>query len=185
MKKILLLISGISVCLTANAQLTGMNPDSAGAGQTLQTTVTGPGLFMQSSSPSGNLFSVYLTNGPTSIAIFDYGNWVWNNINVLSTDSFITDYFNIPITATPGSYLLTVVTGDVFNPWWNQQTYTLPNAFTVFPPDGYINGTVYSDTNQNGVKDAGEPGIQNETVRGLIPQAGSGEPRRCASEEFL
>ncbi|HKR05658.1 MAG TPA: SdrD B-like domain-containing protein [Bacteroidia bacterium] len=164
MKKILLLITGIFICFTANAQLTGMNPASAGPGQTLQTTVTGPGLFLQGSSPSGNLFSVYLTNGSTSIAIFDYGNMIFNNITVNSTDDFTTDFFNIPITATPGSYLLTVVTGDMFNPWWNQQTYTLPNAFTVLPPDGYINGNIYSDTNQNGIKDAGEPGIQNETV---------------------
>jgi|GEM_PF-2774377 len=169
MKIFLLLITGICICFMANAQLTGMNPASAGPGQTLQTTVTGPGLFLQGSSPSGNIFSVYLTNGPTSLALFDWGNFIWNNLTVLSTDEFITDYFNVPITATPGNYLLTVVTGDLFNPWWNQQTYTLPNAFTVLPPDGFINGNIYSDINQNGIKDAGEQGVQYQTVT-ILPE---------------
>src|SRR6185436_2787809 len=169
MKIFLLLITGICICFMANAQLTGMNPAFAGPGQTLQTTVTGPGLFLQGSSPSGNIFSVYLTNGPTSLALFDWGNFIWNNLTVLSTDEFITDYFNVPITATPGNYLLTVVTGDLFNPWWNQQTYTLPNAFTVLPPDGFINGNIYSDINQNGIKDAGEQGVQYQTVT-ILPE---------------
>ncbi|HKR05018.1 MAG TPA: T9SS type A sorting domain-containing protein [Bacteroidia bacterium] len=169
MKKLLLAITIISFSLSAKAQLTGMSPNTASINQTLQTTVTGPGLFLQGSSPSGNLFSVYLTNGATSIAIFDYGNMIFNNITVNSTDDFTTDFFTIPYTATPGQYLLTVVTGDIFNPWWNQQTYTLPNAFTVLPPDGYIEGNVYLDANQNGIKDGGEPGIQNEYAR-VMPQ---------------
>ncbi|MEP7171773.1 MAG: hypothetical protein ABI855_20535, partial [Bacteroidota bacterium] len=169
MKKVLLLILIISFSVIAKGQLTGMNPNVAGPGQTLQTTVTGPGLFIQASSPSGNLFSVVLTNGPTTLTIFDWGTFMWNNITVLSTDQFITDFFQIPYNATPGQYLLTVVTGDVFDPWTNQQTYTLPNAFTVLPPDGFINGNVYDDANKNGIKDGGELGIQGQEVT-VLPE---------------
>ena len=164
MKKYLLVVLVIAFSFTANAQLTGMNPNTAAPGSTLTTTITGPGIFIQGSSPSGNVFSVILTNGPTTITLFDWGNFIFNNLTVLSTDSILSDNFMIPMTATPGQYLLTVVTGDVFNPWNNQQTFTLPNAFTVTPPDGFVNGIVYDDANQNGVQDGGELGIQNQGI---------------------
>src|SRR6185436_3013807 len=82
---------------------------------------------------------------------------------------FITDFFTIPVTATPGLYQLDVVTGDVMNPWMNQQFYTLPNAFTVLPPDGYLEGNVYFDANENGIKDGAETGLQNQNVQ-VLPE---------------
>jgi uncharacterized repeat protein (TIGR01451 family) len=171
-----LLLSSVCVLLlttAANAQLTGMSPNQAVHNQTLQTTITSNGLFIQSFSPNGNVFQIFLKQGGYTITVTDLiNNWWGDNTTVLDPNTVQSDLFTVPISVPAGSYDLEVLTADVFDPWSNQVTYTLPGAFTVLPPDGYVSGTVYEDLNQNGVKDSGEPGEAGRNVR-LFPVGAS------------
>ncbi len=165
MKKFLLSIFIICFCVSAKAQLTGIVPNQAQQGQTgLNTTITGSGIFIQSSSPSGNLYDIYLQQGATTIYLFDWNNQ-WNyNVTVTDPNTVEVVGLNIPGGAPLGAYDLHVTTGDVLYPWMNQNFYTLPGAFTVSPPDGYVSGTVYNDINANGIQDGGELGLANQSL---------------------
>lgn len=164
MKKYILIITILAFCISAKAQLTAITPNQGYAGQVLNTSVTGAGIFMQSSSPSGNVYDMYLQQGGSIIYLFDW-NTQWNySINVVTPDSVDIQNFIIPGGAASGSYDLHVTTGDIFQPWINQNFYTLPAAFTIAPPDGYISGRVYQDSNLNGIQDAGELGLQNQII---------------------
>lgn len=163
----LLTLLFLLLVVSAKAQLTGMTPNQGVHGQTLPTTITGNGIFIQSSSPSGNIYQMRLLDGANSIMIFDLWSTGWWTTNVVDPDT-VTAEVVIPISAVPGLYDLEVITGDVMFPWTNQTTYTLPDAFTILPPDGYINGTLYDDLNRDGIKDAGEPGLPNRQVK-LLP----------------
>ena len=146
--------------LFVKAQLTGMSPNQAIVPQTIQTTITGNGIFIQTGSPSGNLFDMRLIGpGGFNIVMFDFNN-IWNywSTNVIDANTVVTEV-PVPGNAPPGLYDLQVTTGDPWYPWWNQQFYSLPGAFTVLAPNGYITGTVYVDNNRNGIKDAREPGL--------------------------
>ena len=152
--------------LAVNAQLTGITPNQGVHMQTLQTTITSNGLFIQSSSPGGNIYEIKLTKGGDVITVFEY--WNWNtNINVVDANTVTID-MTIPYSVGAGVYDLGVTTGDVWDPTWNQSFDFLPGAFTVLPPDGYVTGTVYNDLNQNGVKDGGESGFPGSAVK-LLP----------------
>ncbi len=153
--------------VSAKAQLTGITPTQGVLGSTIPTTITGNGIFIQASSPSGNIYQIKLIDGANTINIFDFWNFGWLTTTVVDPNT-VTSEIIVPLGAVPGLYDLEVITGDVFNPSWNQTTYTLPNAFTVLPPDGYIEGTLYDDVNRNGIKDGGEPGIGNRQVK-LLP----------------
>lgn len=148
---------------TANAQLTGITPGSAVQGTTLQTTITGNGIFVQGMSPPGNIFDIRLKQGGNTIILFDWWN-LWYTATVVDPNTATVD-FSVPMGAVVGMYDLEVTTGDVWDPWSNQITYTLPNAFMINAPDGYITGTVYRDYNKNNVKDAGEPAMQSVPIR--------------------
>src|SRR5688572_8643119 len=168
MKKTLLSIAVILItALSSVAQLSNMNPNQGIYQQTLITTITGTGIFIQSGSPSGNLFEIKLTQGVNQITLFDYWNAWMYNVNVTSNTTVDAE-FTIPLSVPSGLYDLSVTIGDVWNPWNNQFTYTLPGAFTVGTPDGYVEGNVFHDLNENGVKDVGEPGLANRTVH-LMP----------------
>lgn len=153
------------VITTSNAQITSITPNQGCPGQPLQTTITSNGLFLQSSSPSGNIYSIKLKQtGFASMTLFEYdfsssyGNATISNANTVALDFIINS-------STLGLYDLEVIIGDVLYPFLNQVTYTLPAAFTVVPPDGTISGTVYHDLNDNGIKDGGEPAVPNRTVK--------------------
>ena len=149
--------------------LNSITPTIGFPGQILSTTVSGSGIFVQGSSPSGNIYNIYLQQGAGfSFYFFDY-NTLWQyNINVTDPNTVETFNSSIPAGAPLGSYDLHVTTGDVSAPWWNQQFYTLPNAFTVVPPDGIISGNIYLDANENGIKDPGEQPVANQKIR-LMP----------------
>jgi len=164
MKKIYTLFVLLILSYSAQAQLTGMNPNIGVLNQTLNTTITTSGIFIQNSSPTGNIYEIKLV-GPAfyTIDIFNM-DFVPNfTTTVINADSVTTD-MTIPLAAQSGLYELRVTIGDVLDPHINQIQYTLPNAFTVTPPDGYIMGNVYDDVNLNGIKDAGEPGIFAQTI---------------------
>ncbi|HMT28425.1 MAG TPA: SdrD B-like domain-containing protein, partial [Bacteroidia bacterium] len=162
----LLIILSILVSFTSKAQITGMSATQGCPGQTLQTTISSNGMFLQSSSPAGNIYSLKLKkSGFAPITIFDWNNWWDLNTQVINADTvnsqFVVNSINL------GLYDLEVIIGDVLYPYLNQNTYTLPSAFTVVPPDGTISGTIYHDLNNNGIKDGGEPAISNRIVRAV------------------
>jgi hypothetical protein len=132
MKKILLLIF---ICCffhkdVFSQSLTSMIPDTGYTGLSLTTTITSSGLFIQSSSPSGNIYRMYLNHSSTYIELFEY-NSSWNyNVNILDADH-ATVSFTVPYTAPQGSYDLWLIAGDSANPTANQQTYSLSSAFNV------------------------------------------------------
>lgn len=162
-----------------NAQLTGMTPGSGVQGTSLQTTITGNGIFVQAMSPPGNIFDIRLKQGGNIIPLFDWWN-LWYTATVVDPNTAVVD-FTIPMGAVLGMYDLEVTTGDVWDPWSNQITYTLPSAFQVNAPDGYITGTVYRDYNRNNVKDAGEPAMSGVT---LILQPGNIQNTTNASGNY-
>ncbi|MBK6838342.1 MAG: T9SS type A sorting domain-containing protein [Bacteroidetes bacterium] len=150
--------------ISANAQLTSINPATGFASQTsLMTTVTSNGLFQASISPGGNIYEVYLEQGVNRITIADMSN-IWNfPYPVTVTDpNTMNLQFSIPGTAVPGVYDLVVTTTDTLFIGSNLQTYTLPASFTITPPDGFISGKVYFDANLNGVFDTGETPLTSQ-----------------------
>jgi hypothetical protein len=172
MKKyiLLLLIAGLAASQSVYSQLTGITPNTAQYGQSLQTTITSNGIFIQGFSPNGNVQYIYLRHStqPTNIVtIFDWSSTP-NNTTVIDANTLLTDFFSIPFNAPSGVYDLNVTTWD---PWTPQVNYILPNAFTIQPYDGIISGNVYKDLNRNGIKDSGEPNIVNANIR---RQSGSG-----------
>ncbi|MDQ3049875.1 MAG: T9SS type A sorting domain-containing protein [Bacteroidota bacterium] len=160
MKTLYTLILFIGFSVAVQAQITNINPTVGILGQDLQTTITGSGIFVQNSTPSGNIYRIRLVKGVDQIMIFDWAQiWnFWAAATIIDPNTVIAD-LEIPLTAVPGVYDVEVIIGDIGDPSFNQFTYTLPAAFTVAPPDGYITGTAYRDVNKNGVKDIGEPGI--------------------------
>ncbi|MBK7390139.1 MAG: T9SS type A sorting domain-containing protein [Bacteroidetes bacterium] len=164
MKTIYFFIAALLGATIAQAQLTSISPTQGAIGQTLQTTITGSGLFIQNSSPSGNISSIKLINGPNVIQGFDYFNSWINPTTVLNADSVISE-ISIPLTAVSGNYDLEVKTVNAPAPPWTETTHTLPAAFNVPPPDGYISGKVFHDLNANGIYDSGEPGLPNYIVK--------------------
>ncbi|CAN5567855.1 hypothetical protein BH11BAC2_BH11BAC2_09510 [soil metagenome] len=143
-----------------NAQsLTGIAPNTTVAGQgTLDVTITGPGVFLQQSSQNGNIYDIHLIQGATSIPIFDYFNF--NFYTTCYNDSATTP-INYPGNAPTGLYDLSVTTVDQF---FNYQTFTLPQSFTIQPPDGNAIGNIYEDLNLNGIKDTGEPNLVSQGI---------------------
>src|SRR5436190_1879703 len=124
---ILLLLLGYFP-ISASAQLTNMTPNVGNYLQQLQPTITGNGIFIQSSSPYGNLFLVQLRQGSDIIKLFDYTDFsTFFNISVIDANT-ITGSLLVPITAPTGVYDLEVTTGDIWDPFTNQQFYTLPAA---------------------------------------------------------
>ena len=151
---------------TAEAQLTGINPAQGYTGQyNLTTTVTSNNLFLAVGSPNGNIYEVYLQQGVNTIPIADMTNMWYSPYPATAVDSSTLDLlFNIPLTAATGTYDLVVTTTDPWNFGTNLQTYTLPSCFNVGPPDGYASGKVFYDVNMNGVFDAGDSALSNQTV---------------------
>ncbi len=67
-----------------------------------------------------------LIDGTNSITFFDLFNFGWLTTVVVDPDT-VTSEIPIPLAAVPGLYDLEVITD-------NQNTYTLPDAFTILPP---------------------------------------------------
>lgn len=156
MKKILLSLLTFLAATVVNAQsLVSMSPNSIvqGASQTITSTITGLGTLFQNGSPPNSLTDAYITNG---------FNTYYGDVAFLfpPDDEHVDIPFTLGVTPVIGSYDLTVTYYDpnVLS-WPYSTTLTLPGAFTVIAPNGYVQGTVYEDLNQNGVQDIGEAGI--------------------------
>ncbi|MEO5572361.1 MAG: T9SS type A sorting domain-containing protein [Bacteroidia bacterium] len=173
MKKFTLLASIlVCICLHAISQtLNSIAPNQGYQGQVnLTTTISGTGLFIQTSSPSGNVYQIYIDNGVNQVFLYQWSNFPpYDPTTVLSADSALVK-FNIPSGTPTGLYDLTVVVGDPLYPPFNTVPYILPGAFTVIPPDGFITGSTYFDNNLNGVKDATEPPAASQKIR-MMPDS--------------
>lgn len=158
MKKIYSLFILLSLyCISTNAQITGMSPNSGLVSlQNLTTTITSNNQFVVTATQSGNLNEAYLYKGASRIDLFDVLSWNFN-ATVTHPDTCIITSFNIPVNADTGLYNLVVKTQDQFA----QIDFidTLPAAFTVLPGDALIQGNIYEDINLNKIRDAGEPKI--------------------------
>src|SRR5688572_578264 len=164
MKKLLLTTVGILfTALSSFAQLTNMNPNQGSFGQTLMTTITGTGIFIQSSSPSGNICEMKLKQGVNIINLFEYWNSFIYDVTITSPNTVDAEVV-VPITVPVGTYDLEVTVGSAIDPCFGTSTYTLPAAFTINPPDGYVQGNVFDDINGNGIKDGIETGVSNHEV---------------------
>ncbi|MBK6399490.1 MAG: hypothetical protein IPF75_14855 [Bacteroidetes bacterium] len=71
--------------------------------------------------------------------------------------------FDIPLNAPSGLYDVVVYT--YLNPWGTPTQNVIPGAFFIGVVAGTIRGSVYFDTNQNGVRDLNEPPMVNSTVQ--------------------
>jgi len=165
MKKLYLLIFFFITCSGSYAQtLDAFHPATGYQGQqNLATAVSGTNIFQVMMTPWGNIYGAYLKQGSNIIMLQD-SNSFWNQyFYVVSPDSAVLT-ISIPTSAPLGLYDLKLTTTDPVNWGWNNQYYTVANAFTVVPADGYISGKVYEDLNANGAYDAGEPGIPNTLV---------------------
>jgi hypothetical protein len=137
---------------TVNAQLVSISPAIGQQGQTLTTLITGQGVQFQSSSPNGNILDVQLQK-PGYATIYPDTS----TINIIDNLHFNIDV-SIPSAAAKGLYNLVVTVGP------GNTNLVLTNAFRVGTPDGTVSGTVYYDSNNNGVKDAGEAPLANEKI---------------------
>ena len=153
MKKSLLFLLFIFSIFQAKSQIVSISPDTANQAQNLTTTITMVNGTIGFGSPPWQSQDIYLQQGTNYI--YSSGlNWFWGN-------DFGDAYFNIPPNAQLGLYDLHVTTYDNLQ---NPVYWTLPNSFFVRPYAGTIEGDVYFDTNQNGVWDGGEPGLENHKV---------------------
>ncbi len=144
------------LCLAVNAQITAVSPNQAYQGQSIHTTITSSNLFMTGSSPQGNIQNILIKNASDSaFAVSD-------STNVVSTSTANT-FWNVPANIASGLYSLVV---RVYTSLFSGPTtdYTLSNGFTITAAQATISGTVYNDLNHNGIRDAGEPGLQGYTI---------------------
>jgi len=164
---ILLFLVAISYVAGSNAQ--SIVPNSALQGQSLQTTITLVQGTMFNSSPPMGFQDIYLQQGATIIyanssyfSTIDWFNY-WDPLSgYIYTDSGVPT-FDIPANAPAGLY--DVVVNTYPNQWGGPSTNTIPSAFYIGVPAGTIQGFVYFDTNQNGVRDVNEPPMVNSVVQ--------------------
>jgi uncharacterized repeat protein (TIGR01451 family) len=145
----------------ANAQsLVSMSPNTlvAGAAPSLTSTITGIGTFFQSGSPPNSLTEAYITDGLNT-----YNGDTWGAFP--TDDEHVDVLFFYGAAPVSGTYSLIVTYYDPnVITWPFTTTLTLPGAFTILPPDGYVQGTVFEDANQNGIQDGGEVGLQGVSM---------------------
>ena len=156
MKKLLFFLLLTSSILATAQTVTNINPNTAYQGQSLHTTITSSALFMTGSSPQGNIQDIILKRANDSVfAILD-------STKVVNTNS-ATAFWSMPGTLTTGIYNLAVRIYNTVSQTFAD--YFLNSSFTITAPSATITGTVYNDRNHNGVKDAGEAGLQGYVVK--------------------
>lgn len=157
MKKNLLFVLLLFACSSAFSQIQSITPNSAYQGQTLMTTISMASGLFSTGSPPFNSSDIYLQRG-TDI-IYTYAGYSSSNI-FWGTDSLWTN-FTIPLNAADGYYDVHIITWDT---WSNSTDWVLTNGFYVGSYAGSVEGNVYFDANQNGVKDGGEIPLRNHKI---------------------
>ncbi|HNR20903.1 MAG TPA: SdrD B-like domain-containing protein, partial [Bacteroidia bacterium] len=161
MKKVsILIILFFATNMVVAQSLVSMTPNAMVQGSsTIVSTITGSGTLFQNGSPPNSIVDVTLS-GPATYNLFT-GGGPPNGYLTVTDDEHADVDVSLPINAPVGIYSLSVTYYDCCPGFSTPITLTLPNAFTIIAPDGYAQGTIYKDYNQNNVKDAGEPGVSN------------------------
>ena len=145
--------------LFAFAQTVSISPNVAYQGaNSLPVTVTGVGTTFNQASSS----QVQVQQGQNSLSFSN---------SLFGSATEINGYLNVPTTAVPGYYTLSVAD--------NINNYTQPGAFHVLPGNGHlVFGRVILDINQNCADDFTEVGVEGINVLinpiGVIVQTGVG-----------
>jgi uncharacterized repeat protein (TIGR01451 family) len=165
MNRIFTLLLLVCSVVPALAQVVSISPNQAFRGQQLRTTITmQTGLFTTVSVPYDQS-QIYLQQG-TSIIYSDYFDpWIGIPGFPFPTADEVNNSFSIPTNAQYGYYDVHVIT-SVYDPW-SGQTFldnVLPGGFYIAGNAGSIDGDVYFDTNQNGVRDVGENGVARQRI---------------------
>lgn len=168
MKKHLLLLSLLFLSLCSYSQVVSIVPNSAAKGSTLQTVITMTSMTFYNSSPPQGLNDIYLQQGATVIYVnsFDpainvYPGGPWPSIY---SDSMYVD-FTIPANVMSGNYDLHVITWYAFGtPWQSSTDNVLTNGFLVTGAAGTIEGDVFFDYNQNGIRDGSDFPMSNQNI---------------------
>ena len=159
MKKFLLLALILFAQFT-KAQVVSIVPNNGTYGQTLTTTITLANGTLTMSSPPMGLNDIYLQQGSTYIYATNYT--VFPFIPPNFSDS-ISATFSIPPVTNPGFYDVHVTTYQCAGcPFPTPNDNQLLSGFFLGNVAGHIEGDVYFDANQNGVRDTGEVGIANQ-----------------------
>lgn len=161
MKNYLLVLGLVSVIsLQGNAQsLVSITPNMGTPGATnLVTQITGVGTTFQGSSPQGTIIDVNLDLAGGNII---YGDFL--SIAIIDDQNFTIEW-DIPGAAPVGQYDLNVTYEDWSLGFPNWMYLTLPSSFQVGVPDGYVQGRIFNDVNENGVQDAGDLGLAGYSV---------------------
>lgn len=171
MKKTLLLLFFVFFTKFASvAQIVSINPNHSLQGAGLMTTITLATGVMQNSTPPSNSSGIYLQQGATKINTnfgFQPQNR-WYYFYDVGTSTF-TWYdstqapFTIPANAPTGYYDVVVITYEL--PLLTADTNKLINGFYIEEPTGTLSGTVYFDSNQNGIQDLNEPLMPNQRIQ--------------------
>ncbi len=171
MKKTLLLLFFVFFTKFASlAQIASIRPNHSLQGAGLMTTITLATGVMQNSTPPNNSSGIYLQQGATKINTnfgFQPQNR-WYYFYDVGTSTF-TWYdstqapFTIPANAPTGYYDVVVITYQL--PLLTADTNKLINGFYIEEPTGTLSGTVYFDSNQNGIQDLNEPLMPNQRIQ--------------------
>ncbi len=167
-KNLLIILFALLSNFTSNAQITSIRPNHAVQGQSLMTTITLSDGVMQNSTPPNNNLGIYLQNGGTTIyatnAYSPFASFYYlNNSGTVTWYDSTRAPFNIPAN-TPSGYYDVVLVSYVL-PLLTPDTNRLYNGFFVEHPTGTIEGSVYFDFNQNGIKDPNDVPMQNTRVQ--------------------
>lgn len=132
--------------------ITGISPNSASAGSTVNMTITGS---FTNFTPA------------TGITLYRPG-WFFNASSyAVVNNTTMTAVFNLPTNAPLGSYSL--FAGRAGSPFW---AAVYQNGFNVTMPQGgnygYVSGKVILDTNQNCVEDVGDTPAINKIIE-ILP----------------
>lgn len=164
MKKQLLIVIFILVSFCTYGQVSSIVPNSASKGTTLRTVITMAQNVLLWSSPPMGATDVYLQQGSTIIYVdaFDpavniYPGWFQYS------DSMYVDW-TIPANIPSGSYDVHVLTYDgSFPPSYFDNI--LASGFLINGAAGTIEGDVFFDYNQNGLRDGNDYALRNQRVQ--------------------
>jgi hypothetical protein len=149
MKNYLLLFL-LFISLSAVSQ----SPNHGRRGETLTTRITGPGAMLTISSGMGSSYLIYLTQGSYQINSTNYT--LFPHVPYLGFADSLEATFSIPQSAAPGPYVLHV--RSMFNNYDN-----ITRSFYI--EETLLEGNIYFDANQNGIRDTLENGMAFQSVR--------------------
>ncbi len=166
MKRNLLLFTLLFTSLCSFSQVTTIVPNYGSRNSSLQTIITLANGAMSQASPPQGMNDIYLQQGATIIYVDSFDPMI--NIYPGGWPTYFSDSmhvnFTIPTSAPLGAYDVHVIT--YYGPWPQWPTdNVLTGGFNVIGTvAGNIEGDVYFDYNQNGIKDGTDFGMANQRI---------------------